>query len=100
MQCPINFGSFKSVTIQNWVNTCLNIYLDNGILFQIGNFVMAFKTNDGRIFLSEKYSDYPRSRIARFRNDILYETIKETRRRIDIGEYTLVNFNGDFNGNI
>lgn len=71
-----------------------------GELFQSYNSVIALKAydcnntgNTFRVFLDERFWDYSVT-TGRYRNQFLGEGIAETRKKIESGEYTLVNLNG------
>jgi hypothetical protein len=50
------------------------------------------KRSGGRIYLDENYWDYSVT-TGRYRNDFLGEGIKETREKIESGEYLLMDLN-------
>ncbi len=49
--------------------------------------------NTYQVFLDAKYWDYSRT-TGNYRNDFLDENIAETRKKIESGEYKLVDLNG------
>ncbi len=50
------------------------------------------KWDDNQIYLDEYYWDYSVT-TGKYRNQVLCENIKETRKKIDSGEYILTNLN-------
>jgi len=50
------------------------------------------KWDDNQIYLDEYYWDYSVT-TGKYRNQVLCENIKETRKKIDSGEYILANLN-------
>jgi hypothetical protein len=64
-----------------------------GEVFQSYDTVIAFRNNDGKIFLDPMY-DCTRT-TSRYRCQFLSEGIKVTRDKIDSGEYKVLNLNGE-----
>lgn len=65
---------------------------DNGAhYFQSYNSIIV-KIEKGKTYLDERYWNYSRT-TAKYRNEFLRETTKETQRKIDSGEYVLINLN-------
>lgn len=63
-----------------------------GLIFQSYGKNIALKAPDGRVFLDENYWNYSNT-TGKYRNRFLDESIKETRRKIQSGEYVLINLN-------
>ena len=61
------------------------------IYFQSYNSIIALKQN-GKIYLDVNKWDYSRT-TGKYRNMFLDETIKETREKIESGEYILTDLN-------
>jgi hypothetical protein len=68
------------------------IYVNNGIFFQSYDSIIAFKSNEGKIFLDENDWNYSRT-TGKYRNNFLNEGIEETRDKIKKGIYNLTNLN-------
>lgn len=69
------------------------IMTDTGTYFQSYNSVIVYSPyNDGKIQLDEKYWDYSRT-TSRYRNIFLRESKTDTEKKIESGEYELVNLN-------
>lgn len=64
---------------------------DGNDYFQSYNSVIA-KRSRGQIYLDEYYWNYSKT-TAKYRNQFLNETTKETERKINDGTYTLINLN-------
>lgn len=62
-----------------------------GEFFQSYNTVIAFRDNYGNITL-DKYYDYSNT-TGRYRNEFLMEQLKETRKKVESGEYKTANLN-------
>ena len=76
-------------------NTVANQFIvtDNGrTYFQSYDSVIACKNVSGNIELDSYYWDYSVT-TSKYRNQFLGETKKETRAKIDSGEYILTNLN-------
>ena len=61
--------------------------------FQSYNSIIA-KRSKGKIYLDEYYWDYSRT-TGKYRNEFLGEYIAETRKKIKLGEYRLVDLNNE-----
>ena len=61
--------------------------------FQSYRVIIAKVAKDGKTYLDSYYWDYSVT-TGRYRNQFLNETIKETRAKIESGEYILTNLNG------
>ena len=68
------------------------IETDQGKYFQSYKNVIAFKDNDSKVTLDEKYWGYSRT-TGKYRNEFLDEYIELTRDKIASGEYKLANLN-------
>ena len=68
------------------------ITTDKAFYFQSYNSIIAKRTNEGKIFLDEKFWDYSTT-TGKYRNQFLNEGIAETRKKIKEGIYTLTNLN-------
>ena len=64
---------------------------DGNDYFQSYNSLIA-KRSKGQIYLDEYFWNYSRT-TAKYRNQFLNETTKETERKINDGTYTLINLN-------
>jgi hypothetical protein len=62
------------------------------IVFQSYNSIIAKKA-EGKVYLDSTYWNYSRT-TAKYRNQFLEETTKETERKIKSGEYILADLNG------
>jgi len=65
----------------------------HGVTFQSYDAKIAFRDNDGKVWLDEKYWTYSRT-TSKWRNRFLNSTTKDTLAKIKSGEYTLANLNG------
>lgn len=65
---------------------------DDGTYFQSYKSVIAYKSNDGKIYLDESRWNWSRT-TGKYRNEFLEEGIEETRKKIKDGIYTLVDLN-------
>ena len=68
------------------------IWTDDGVYFQSYASIIAYRRQDGQITLDENKWDYSTT-TGKYRNQFLGEGIKETRKKIASGEYTLANLN-------
>jgi len=68
------------------------IYTDEGTYFQSYDSVIAFRDNNSKITLDDYYWDYSRT-TGKYRNEFLGEYIKDTRTKIESGEYILADLN-------
>ncbi len=69
------------------------LYDDNGNrFFQSYDSIIIKWSNDGKIYLDQRYWDYSTT-TGKYRNQLLFETKKETQKKIDSGEYTLTDLN-------
>jgi len=66
---------------------------NDGRYFQSYDSVIAKIDHNGKVFLDNHYWDYSKT-TSKYRNIFLGETTKDTKKKIDSGEYTLVNLNG------
>jgi len=75
-------------------NTVPNQFIinHNGEEFFQSYRVIIAKKGDGKTFLDSYYWDYSVT-TGRYRNQFLNETIKETRAKIESGEYILTDLN-------
>tara|TARA_R100000656_G_scaffold91727_1_gene66551 strand:- start:240 stop:539 length:300 start_codon:yes stop_codon:yes gene_type:complete len=64
--------------------------------FQSYKSIIAFKNNDGFTVLDKTYWDYSKT-TGKYRNQFLNENIKETRKKIQTGEYKLWDLNNEYN---
>ena len=62
--------------------------------FQSYNSVIAKIANNGQIFLDKNYWDYSTT-TGKYRNEFLGECIADTRKKIKVGEYVLVDLNAE-----
>ena len=76
----------------NFIPNQFEIYTNEGRYFQSYNSVIAFIDNNGKVFLDESDWDYSRT-TGKYRNMFLGEYIGETRKKIETGEYKLVDLN-------
>jgi len=79
------------IKVSQLANNQFIIYTDKGEYFQSYNSIIAFRGKD-RIELDQKYWEYSKT-TGRYRNSFLNEGINETRKKIQSGEYKLVNLN-------
>ena len=68
------------------------IRLGPNVYFQSYDSLICMRDSKGRIFLDEDKWDYSRT-TGKYRNRWLGENIAETRKKIKLGIYTLVNLN-------
>lgn len=68
------------------------IHTETGSFFQSYDSVIAFIDNNGNVSLDKTYWDYSRT-TGKYRDMFLNEGIKETRRKIESGEYSLADLN-------
>jgi len=68
------------------------IYTDKGRVFQSYNTIIAAYFDDGKVLLDKQNWDYSRT-TGKYRNLFLAEGINDTRRKIESGEYKLVDLN-------
>ena len=68
------------------------IVTEEGTYFQSYSSVIAFKDNEGQIFLDRNKWDYSTT-TGKYRNIFLNETIKDTKKKIKSGEYILTDLN-------
>lgn len=68
------------------------IETDEGVYFQSYQTIIAYRSYNGKMKLDEMKWDYSRT-TGKYRNMFLHEGIKETREKIESGEYELVNLN-------
>ena len=68
------------------------ITTDEAFYFQSYNSIIAKRTNEGKIFLDEKFWNYSTT-TGKYRNQFLNEGIAETRKKIKSGIYVLTNLN-------
>ena len=68
------------------------IFTEEGVYFQSYNSVIAFKDNQGNVFLDHATWDYSRT-TGKYRNIFLRETKAETVKKIESGEYKLRELN-------
>lgn len=79
------------IKVQQLANNQFIIYTKEGEYFQSYNSIIAFRGMKN-IQLDEKYWDYSRT-TGKYRNSFLNENKQETIKRINSGEYQLVNLN-------
>lgn len=65
---------------------------DTGKTFQSYDSVICFIDNNGKVFLDSKLWNYSKT-TAKYRNQFLGETTKDTQNKIKSNEYTLTNLN-------
>lgn len=63
-----------------------------GTYFQSYSSIIAFRNNDGQIYLDQFYWDYSPV-TGKYRNIFLGESIVETGKKIESGEYQLIDLN-------
>ena len=68
------------------------ISTDEGVYFQSYNSTIVFVDEESKVFLDENDWDYSRT-TGKYRNIFLGEYIGETRKKIEIGEYELIDLN-------
>lgn len=76
-------------------NTIANQFLittPEGVYFQSYRSIIVFESNDGITTLDEHYWNYSKT-TAKYRNQFLNETTKETEAKIKSGVYKLANLN-------
>ena len=76
----------------NFVPNQFEISTSEGRYFQSYDSVIVFINNNGKVFLDENDWDYSRT-TGKYRNIFLGEHIKETRKKIEKGEYELIDLN-------
>jgi len=80
----------------NVVNNQYTIFDGLGNTFFQSYHTMIAKINDyGKVFLDTNYWNYSRT-TGKYRNEFLGERIAETRKKIDNGEYKLVDLNEEY----
>ena len=84
--------SFKSESSGRAVANQFRIFTEHGTFFQSYSTVIAYKPFSGPIQLDHDSWDYSRT-TAKYRNQFLRETTKETERKIENGEYVLTDLN-------
>ncbi|MCK9350828.1 MAG: hypothetical protein WCQ69_11345 [Bacteroidales bacterium] len=91
-----NLGNFQAVRQMEGPNGPIKnqfiIYTDKGRVFQSYNTVIAARLGDGEVLLDERNWEYSRT-TGKYRNLFLAEGINDTRRKIESGEYKLVDLN-------
>jgi hypothetical protein len=82
--------NMKSPRTGKAVANQFKIYTDDGIYFQSYGTIIAFKSYDDekKTTLNEMYWDFSRT-TGKYRNEFLGESIQETRKKIETGEYRL-----------
>ena len=68
------------------------ISTDEGVYFQSYNSTIVFVDEESKVFLDENDWDYSRT-TGKYRNIFLGEYIGETRKKIETGEYELIDLN-------
>jgi hypothetical protein len=68
------------------------ITAENGVYFQSYDSIIVFIDNNGKVFLDSKLWNFSKT-TAKYRNEFLGETTKETEKKINSGEYTLTDLN-------
>lgn len=68
------------------------IRTEGGRFFQSYDSVIALITNDGRVFLDEKFYDYSKTTV-KYRNQFLGMTSKEVLQKIKENKFMLVDLN-------
>ena len=76
----------------NFVPNQFEISTSEGRYFQSYDSVIVFINNNGKVFLDENDWDYSRT-TGKYRNIFLGEYIGETRKKIETGEYELIDLN-------
>ena len=76
----------------NKVRNQFMIQTEDGTYFQSYDAIIALKKTDGSIVLDERMWDYSRT-TGKYRNQFLGESMTETRKKIESGEYKLDNLN-------
>ena len=65
------------------------------IYFQSYDSIIAmidYNSDGGKVYLDKKYWNYSRT-TGKYRNDFLNESLAETKKKINSGEYTLIHLN-------
>ena len=89
MNTYVRVENMKSSRSGRAVANQFKIYTDEGVYFQSYGTLIAFKAYGGeKTVLNEQYWDYSRT-TGKYRNEFLNETIQETRKKIETGEYIL-----------
>ena len=89
MNTYVRVENMKSSRSGRAVANQFKIYTDEGVYFQSYGTLIAFKPYAGeKTVLNEQYWDYSRT-TGKYRNEFLRETIQETRKKIETGEYIL-----------
>ena len=83
-----NMKSSKGNSIANQ----FKIFTDEGVFFQSYNTIIAFRPYSGKIQLDSYMWDYS-STTGKYRNQFLREMIADTRKKIESGEYLLIDLN-------
>ena len=76
----------------NLVDNQYIIITNEGVYFQSYSTIIAFQDNAGKVFLDSNKWDYSKT-TGKYRNEFLNETKKETLKKIESKEYTLINLN-------
>ena len=74
------------------VRNQIRIVTSDGVYFQSYESIIAVKRPNGSVELDSKYWNYSPT-TAKYRNQFLNETTKETQKKIDSGVYKLVDLN-------
>lgn len=88
----ISVCNMLSPRTDNKVANQFLITTPEGEYFQSYMTVIAFKRNDGKVFLNHAW-DYSIT-TGKYRNSFLDETKKETKEKIENGTYEITNLNG------
>jgi len=88
----VSVENFTSIRSNKPVANQFRIFTEEGVYFQSYGTVIAFRPVRGRVQLDSSYWDYSRT-TGKYRNQFLGEGIADTRKKIESGEYTLVNLN-------
>ena len=83
-----NFQSSNGNNVPNQ----FKIYTEKGVFFKSYNTIIAFKSNSGDVLLDTEKWGYSVA-TSKYRNQFLNESIADTRKKIETGEYQLVDLN-------
>jgi len=88
----INFGEFEK--IRSISNNNILIFTSNGVILTSYGINIAFKSDDGKIYLDKKYYKYSKT-TSKHRNMFLDENLYKTEKKIKDGTYILTDLNKD-----
>lgn len=84
--------NFRSPRSGSPVANQIRIWIDEGVVFQSYQTIIAFAPYAGKKQLDRDGYNYSRTTM-KYLNEFLGHDMKETRRRIEAGEYELVDLN-------